>query len=508
MERPQIPVNDVIHRPVDRRVFLNWASRIGVAGFGLLGAWGTPGRAAAGVTRTIVGAAPTAGNVPKTLKLGVIVPTSGIGQFLGEIVQRSLIASLQHIEDTNLMKGTRVSYQIVNAPAERFAQGTSEAYNKLIADPDIVGILWCTPIGIAEAKPQIQRDQIPVIAVYADLWSDDALYPRAPERSIFQMLLPDVMSFDALSRYAKRDRGYNSAGLIYDSSLLADAKGMFANAAKKAGLQVAGIEEFQIFSGDYGAQLQRLKQARPEALFVWGLSDNTSGIVKGLAALDADYVDTPTAKAQGSWRPHILGYPGGTGEKKWAELAGDAAKTGSATAWYLGGLVGGPQFAIRNWLEKAGQQAPSGGEETIANAFWALLESVRKAGSTDRRKMVTELERLKTRFAGLEYSFAPKRHLSVTPDETTLITLERYNGPIKTDPPYAMGKEWSTTFPQIRPDYVGPVHLVRPTLAANKRAQPDYMQQVLHEGWGIQCTKTPPDAPGDKTRMTNQCKIH
>ena len=45
---------------------------------------------------------------------------------------------------------------------------------------------------------------------------------------------------------------------------------------------VVGIEEFTLFSADYGAQLQRLKQARPECLIVWGLSDNTAGIAKGL----------------------------------------------------------------------------------------------------------------------------------------------------------------------------------------------------------------------------------
>ena len=500
-------MEDVIRRPVDRRAFLTWAGRSSLAGMAMLGAWGSLGGVAGrsfagGLSDTV------RGQLPKRLKVGVIVPTSGIGQFLGEIVDRSLTASLRHIRAEGLMKGTQVEYQIVNAPAEQFADATSAAYNKLVADPDVIGILWCTPNGLREARPQIRRDNMPVIGVFADLWSEGSLYPDGPERSIFQMLLPDAMSFDALARYAAKDRGYRTVGMIYDSATLASAPGLFETAVKKQGLRIAGVEEFQIFSGDYGAQLQRLKQAAPQALFVWGLSDNTAGIIKGLDALDAGYVDTPTAKSDAQWRPHVLGYPGGTGEKKWAELAGQAAKVGTLTAWYLGGLVGGPQFAIRDWLAAAGEQAPSGGEETPANGFWALLAAAKQARSTDRAEMVRALEGLSTRFAGLEYSFTPKRHLSLTPDEVCLISLERYTGPVSTDPPYELGREWTTTFPEIRPDYVGPVHLVRPTLAANRRANPDYMRQVLEEGWGTQCTKTPADALGVDVKMSKACKVH
>jgi ABC-type branched-subunit amino acid transport system substrate-binding protein len=472
----------------------------------LFGAWGAVGPSTGGLLRAAAGSVPT--SVSGRLKVGVIVPTSGIGQFLGEIVNRSLVASLRHVRTAGLMKGVEVDYEIVNAPAEQFADATTAAYNRLVADPAVIGILWCTPIGLREARPQIRRDGIPVIGVFNDLWSDGLLYPQSPERSIFQMLRPDAMSFDALARYATTDRGYRTAGFIYDSSVLSAARHLFEAAAKKHNLRVVGVEEFQVTSGDYGAQLQRLKSSAPQVLFVWGLSDNTAGIVKGLAALDAGYVDTPTAKSGTHWRPQILGYPGGTGEKTWAELAGDAAKVGTLTAWYLGGLVGGPQFAIRDWLLAADEQAPSGGEETPSNGFWALLAAAKKAGTTDRAAMVRALEGLTTRFAGLEYGFSAKQHLSLTPDDVCLISLERYTGPAKTDPPYVLGREWKTTFPLIRPDYVGPAHLVRPTLAANRRSKPDYLRQVLEEGWGTQCTKTPPGAAGANITMTKSCKVH
>jgi hypothetical protein len=325
------------------------------------------------------------------------------------------------------------------------------------------------------------------------------------------MLLPDTMSFAALCRYAKEDRGYDTIGLIYDSLSLTQARDQFEAAADAAGLEVAAVEEFNLFSADYGAQLQRLKQAAPQCLIVWGLSDNTAQIVQGLDDLGAAYVDTPTAKSGTTWAPQLLGYPGGTGEKKWAELAGDAAKQGTLTAWYLGGLVGGPSFPIRDWLVDYDGKGASGGEEGAANAWWALLQAAATAGSTDRAAMVDALESIDTiDFGGLPFSFTADHHLAMTEDDVVLISLERYSGPVDTDPPYVLGKEWEPggTFSLIQEDYIGPVHLVRPTREANLRAQPDYMKQILEEGWGVQCTKQPPDALGVDVEMTNDCKIH
>ncbi len=504
-----IPALDVVRRPVDRRAFLNWAGKSSLAGLSLLGAFGPlAGCGDDGGGDGGNGGGDGGGTLPSSLKIGVIVPTSGIGQFLGDIVKRSLAASKLHIEEEGLLPGTTVDYQIVNAPAEQFAEGTGNAYNQLVSDPDIIGILWCTPLGLTEALPQIQRDQMPVIAVYSDPWSFGELDVSGAGRSIFQLLLPDKLSLDTLCAYAADDRGYSTTGLIYDTSLNTETREWFEAAASDHGLEVVGVEEFQIFTADYGAQLRRLKEAAPESLFVWGVSDNTAQIIKGLADLDASYIDTPTARSGDGWHPQILGYPGGTGEKKWAELAGDAAKVGTLTAWYLGGLVGGPEFPIRDWLLAYDGKGATGGEEGAANAWWALIESVRLAGSTDRAKMVERLSGLRTRFAGLEFQLDPENHLGLSRDEVCLISLERYDGPTETDPPYVLGREWEETFPLVKADYIGPAHLVRPTLEANMRAQPDYMARLLEEGWGTQCTKTPADVLGTDVEMTTDCKIH
>jgi hypothetical protein len=84
-------------------------------------------------------------------------------------------------------------------------------------------------------------------------------------------------------------------------------------------------------------------------------------------------------------------------------------------------------------------------------------------------------------------------------DDLILVTLEKSSGAAKTDPAYQLGAEWKSVFPA---GYVGPTHLVRPTLEANKRAHPETMAEVLRLGFGTQCTKH-----ADGT-LGKECKIH
>ena len=232
MDRNVVPVEELLHKPFDRRAFMRGAGRT-TLGVGLLGGLGglaaactDDGGSASKTTRPSGSGGTGFSGLSSPLKIGVIVPTSGIGQFLGDIVGRSLGAAKGHIDREALVKGVEVEYQIVNAPAEQFAEGTAKAYNQLVADPSVIGILWCTPVGLTEALPQIRRDQIPVMAVYADPYTDGTLYPESGgARNVFQMLLPDSMSFDAMCRYAARDRGYETTALIYDSVTLPGARG-------------------------------------------------------------------------------------------------------------------------------------------------------------------------------------------------------------------------------------------------------------------------------------------
>jgi hypothetical protein len=207
-------------------------------------------------------------------------------------------------------------------------------------------------------------------------------------------------------------------------------------------------------------------------------------------------------KAGGDWHPHVFGSPAGTGDKSWVALAGNSAKVGTVTAWHVGGLIALPSFSIAGWMRKYLKKDPTGGEESPADGLAALLNGIKKAGSTDRAKIVEGLETMgKIKFASIPFSFDAKRHVNKTRDDMIVVTMERgANGPAVTDPPYKLGREWDEGVFNRTP--AGPTHLVRPTLEANKRAHPDVMKEVLEQGYGTQCTKHPDGTLG------KECKIH
>jgi len=335
--------------------------------------------------------------------------------------------------------------------------------------------------------------------VFEDPASSDDLYPAVPERSVFQLVMPEKMAVKVLCRYLGQDRGYKRVGLLFDSTISEGVKTYFTDAASEFGITPAGIESFNVFASEFGPQLQRLKPQHSEALLVWGLAANTAGVVQQLEQLGAAYIDTPTAKGA-EWHPHVIGAPTGTGDKSFADLAKTAAKTGTVTAWHLGGLVYLPTFAIGQWMKKYLNKTATGGEELPADGLGTLVRAIDQGKSVDRRRMVDTIEAMgRFKFASVEFGFTDTNHLARTEDEMIIVTLERSSGPAPTDPSYQLGREWKDVFP---PGYAGPTHLVRPTVDANRRAHADVVDQVLAEGWGTQCTRHADGSLGP------ECKIH
>lgn len=482
-------------KDLSRREFVKWAGKVG---FGTMSVLALASCSSGGDDDAQGEETPRgfAGSGDR-LKVGVIGPFSGVGAFIGRIVNNSLDAAVAHINSTGGVGGRKV--EVVKRDTGTDPAAGVKAYQAFAGDSDVIGVLWCGGLGLDESRAQIRRDNMPVIAVFNDLYSPGNLYPDGEERSIFQILMPDKMAHEVLVKYAKEDRGYTKIGFIYDSLLSSASKGYWESAMAKYGVASAGVETYQLGDADFGPQVGRLKNAGGHALFVWGVAGDTAGLVKAVNRVGASYVDTPTAKS-GEWRPHIMGSPAGTGEHTWADLAGSAAKIGTMTAWHVGGLVALPSFAIRDWMQKHLKKTVTGGEESPADGLYTLLRGVEEAGSIDRDKVVAAIETMgDVKFASLSFGFSADRHLSKTIDDLIVVTLERSSGPADTTPAYALGEEWNSVFPA---GYVGPTHLVRPTLEANRKRHPEVMDEVLRLGYGTQCTKR-----ADGT-LGNECKIH
>jgi hypothetical protein len=323
---------------------------------------------------------------------------------------------------------------------------------------------------------------------------------------VFQVSVPDVYVKQALARYARNDRGYTSAGMLFDRDVDRElgvpgaSKEHFTRAFGDAGLTVAGTEEYASDDQDFGPQLSSLQGSAPQLLYLDGLADGTAAITQALAGMGADYVDTPAARGS-AWRPHLFGSFRAV-NRLWAELAEESAKVGSVTAWHLGGVPYLPTYTMGKWLRQYLGKDPVGGEELAADGLATLLKGLEKAGTTDRQRVVQGIETMgRIRFASLDLEFAKTRHSAIGQDDIVLLTLERLRGPAPTTPSYVLGAEWreSGLFSAVGADVSW---LVRPTLTANRAARPDAVAQALKAGYGTQCTRHVDGGLGP------ECKIH
>jgi len=491
-----------VNKDISRRKFIEWAGKAGIGSAAAVSLSGAVLAACGSGGSSSGGGKNIAGVSGDTIKVGVIAPFSGIGAFIGTVTTNSLSAAVQELNARGGVLGKKIA--LVNRDTGIDPANGVKAYNELAGDPNIIGILWCGGLGFEQTQAQFARDKLPVMAVFNDAYSDKHLYPDDQgQRSVFQFLIPTTMAMDTLSQYAAHDRGYKTAALVNDVVLdpRTENQGFFEASLAKVGMKSVGYESYQLGNSDFGPALQRLKSARPDMIAIFGLSGDTANFVIQIDQLGSAYIDTPTVKDPSKgWHPHIFGSPGGTGDHSWADLAKDSAKPGTITAWHVGGLVYLPEFAIAGWMNKYLGKLPTGGEESPADGLYTLLQAVQKAGSIDRQKMVSAIETLgPMKFASSTFSFTADRHVNKTPDDMIVVTLERKSGPAATTPPYQLGHEWSTPFARFP---AGPTQLVRPTLEANKRAQPEVMKTVIDQNWGTQCTKNP-----DGT-LSNECKIH
>ncbi|PZR80353.1 MAG: hypothetical protein DLM65_08325, partial [Candidatus Aeolococcus gillhamiae] len=195
------------HNEVSRRHFLRLAGAGGLA------------VAATSASGSVLAACSKASGSSDTLKVGVLAPFNGIGSFIGTVVNNSLDAAARQINSTGGVSGRKVELLLRDTGGD--ANGTAKAYAELDGIKGLLGILWCGAIGFDQALPRIKQSGIPLVAVFEDPLSAGQLYPDggAAGRSVFQVSVPDTYVKQALADYAKGDRGYSSAAMLYDESL-------------------------------------------------------------------------------------------------------------------------------------------------------------------------------------------------------------------------------------------------------------------------------------------------
>ena len=520
--------------PMNRRRFLDLCSK---TGFGMFAAATTYSAFLAACGRRLddvssgTGFGAEAGASGDTINIGVISIYSGVGAFVGKLVKHGAELAEELINkhgpavDKNgifpdfekyLAKkkpGVTASgrkIKLIQRDDNLSAQVAVSHLQEMITLHDIKGLMFCGLLDdIYACKQLVQEHNIPCIATYSDLFSAGQLFPDSDYSQVFQIFPPDIWSAETLADYGVNDRGYDRFGYIGDATALGkQGRDQFEKALAKHGKHLLRAEQYNVGDVDMTAQLVRIQQTGCQALVIWGLAGDTAHALQNLKKLGAQYIDQQRAKesSPSNWHPQVMGFPGGVAERTFAELSGDAARTGTVSTWYMGGVGYFPQFqgATEQFKKKWGL-VPTGGENNPSDSVYLLADAIDRANSTEPDKVIKALETAKVNFfSTTPHAFQPGQRISLTKGDIIGVTLER-GAAVKTDPSYELGTEFKKFHP---PGYVGPTHFVRPNFDALLEKHPELMQIILKEKYGTQCTKVEDPSVPWGFRLTNSCKIH
>jgi branched-chain amino acid transport system substrate-binding protein len=153
---------------------------------------------------------------------------------------------------------------------------------------------------VAAGQPA-QTAQIPAI-------SGCAGSPRLPS-SVGDYMFQNVFAVNSqvvpLAEYAVRDEGYRTAFLLYspDTRYTNDGPVHFGEVFTKLGGEVVGRETYKFQSQDFGAQIAKIRAARPDVIMTSAYDPDLSAFLKQLRAAG---VTAPVFGTDGADAPSLL----------------------------------------------------------------------------------------------------------------------------------------------------------------------------------------------------------
>ena len=480
----------------------------------------------------------------ETINIGVISIYSGVGAFVGKLVDHGGQLAVEQINKHGLptpqiqtakngfpdfdaynrqtvggiLGGKKI--RLIARDDNLSAQVAVSAIQELITRYDIKGLIFAGLYDdIYAAKKILQQYNLPAIAAYGDVASVGQLYPQTNYRQLFQMFPPDVWGIQlVVGEYGLQDRGYTKFAYLGDNTAIgAQGKRLIGEELAKHGKHLLAAEQYNVGDVDMTAQLQRIKGTGCQCLLIWGIAGDTAHALESVQRLNGNYIDHDHALG-GGWHPQVVGFEGGAAERTFAVLAGDAARVGTMSYWYLGGIGYIPEFqpAVDTFKRRWGV-APTGGENNPADAVYLFASAFQAAGGTDPEKVINALETMKgVNFSSITpHQFTKDRHISLEKADMVGVTLERGRA-APTNPPYTLGTEFvgnNKVNPPIKPfnppGYVGPTQFMRFNQEALlKKHEKLYGDVMLKQGFGTQCTKVPDSSSPFGFKLTNACKIH
>ena len=267
--------------------------------------------------------------------------------------------------NSSQLSGAKI--KLIVEDGQSTVEGAVEAFNKLIHQDGVSAILGPATSTQAQAVfPIAQQNGVvaisPTSAARGLSAIGDSIFRIAPTTDV---LIPSGI------RITQEKLGYQKVATIYDEADLfsADSEAVVKEALAVNGIEILTTETFQTGETDFSAQLTRIKDSNPDAIFI-----------------SAPVIETPEILVQG----RQLGIPAEvpflitfTLASSQIEPAGDAAEGAiTFTSWISTADTPGNQAFVQNYRAAYGIEPDVWAAQSYASVY-ILAKAIADAQSTD-----------------------------------------------------------------------------------------------------------------------------
>ncbi|HLQ27286.1 MAG TPA: ABC transporter substrate-binding protein [Acidiferrobacterales bacterium] len=219
-----------------------------------------------------------------TIKVGVLAEFSGPFADFGQQISNGIKVYMKEHGDTVAGKKIEVIYKDTTGPAPDIAKRLAQELVTRDQVQFIVGF-GLTPNAMAVA-PVATEAKVPMIIMNA---ATSIITTKSPYIARVSMTLPQVTA--PIAEWAYKNGIRNVYTLVTDYGPGHDAEATFKKVFTKLGGQIAGEARVPLKNPEYAPFLQRVKDAKPDALFVFiPAGEAAVGVMKA-------YADRGLAKA-------------------------------------------------------------------------------------------------------------------------------------------------------------------------------------------------------------------
>lgn len=328
-------------------------------------------------------------------KIGVISIITGQGAGYGEAITNGFKLAR---EEVNAKGDVRIEL-VIEDSSSKTDQAVSAA-QKLINTHQVVAILGPTlSTEMKAAGPIANQSGVPIMGT-----STTAVGITQIGKYVFRNSLPESQAIPASIGKAVKKYNIRKVALLYGNDDVFTKSGFdtMKKTAEDLKLNIVTIETFQRGQSDYKAQLTKIKNLNPDAIFCSALYEEGGVILS-------------QARKMGIKAPFVGG--NGFNSPKVIEIAKDAAN---------GLVVATPWFPDRNdpkvkafvaKYEKTYGKKPDQFAAQAYDALYIMAEALKKAGNADREKLRDALASIRN-FDGVlgKFSFSAERDVVMEPN--------------------------------------------------------------------------------------------